>query len=154
MSLFESHIGYPFETNRPGRAYKGATVESAEFVDGLRRLDRAVVAFERYDGKRDRFSMDVLTRPLYMQGGGYWGGFDDGLGRGIYRGEEHLEGEVWDVSHPTQVCDSEGRPVPQSKGSWAETFARFTNLDDPEETGLGLLECVVAGPYPGIDEPD
>ena len=124
-------------------------MESAEFTDGLRRLERAVVAFERYDGRSDRFAMEVVSRPLYMQGGGYWGGFDDGLGRGIYRGEEHLEGEVWDISHPTQVCDAESRLVPQKMGSWAETFARFTNLDDPEETGMGLLECVVAGPLPG-----
>ena len=129
-------------------------MESAEFRYGLRRLEHAVVAFEKYNGKVDRFSMQVLSQPLYMQGGGYWGGFDDGLGRGIFRGENHVEGEVWDISHPTQVRDLEGHPIPQKKGSWAETFARFTNLDDPEETGLALLECVVAGPYSGIEEPD
>jgi hypothetical protein len=87
-----------------------------------------------------------------MQGGGYWGGFDDGLGRGVYRGEEHIEGDVWDVSQPTRVCDEQGREIPQANGAWAETFARFSNLDDPEETGLGLLECVVSGPYPGVEE--
>jgi hypothetical protein len=36
----------------------------------------------------------------------------------------------------------------------AESFALFTNLEDPEEKGIGLLEYVVAGPYPGIDEVD
>ena len=154
MTVFKSHIDHPFESERPGSAYKGATVESVEFKGGLRRLERAVVALEKYSGKVDRFAMEVVSHPLYMQGGGYWGGFDDGLGRGIFRGENHLEGEVWDVSHPTRVRDLEGNPIAQSKGSWAETFARFTNLDDPEETGLGLLECVVAGPYPGIEEPD
>ena len=50
MSPFRSHIGYPFETNRAGRAYQGAKVESVEFKDGLRRLQRAVVAFQRSDG--------------------------------------------------------------------------------------------------------
>ena len=76
------------------RSYQGATVESVEFEDGMRRLERAVVAFQRSDGRGDRFAMEVVSRPLYMQGGGYWGGFDDGLGRGIYRGEDHVEGEV------------------------------------------------------------
>jgi len=154
MSVFKSHIGYPFDSDRSGGAYESARVESAEFSGGLRRLERAVVAFQRYNGKTDRFSMEVVSKPLYMQGGGYWSGFDDGLGRGIYRGEDHLEGEVWDVSHPTQVLDLDGKPVPQKQGAWAETFARFVNLDDPDETGMGLLECVIAGPYPGIEEPD
>ncbi len=154
MTVFKSHIDYPFESERHGSAYQSAKVESAEFKDGLRRLECAVVAFEKYNGKVDRLAMEVVSKPLYMQGGGYWGGFDDGLGRGIFRGENHLEGEVWDVSHPTRVHDLEGNPIPQKKGSWAETFARFSNLDDAEETGMGLLECVVAGPYPGIEEPD
>jgi hypothetical protein len=154
ISPFKSHIGYPFESDRAGRAYKSAQVESAEFKDGLRRLERAVVAFERYDGRSDRFSMEVVSKPLYMQGGGYWQGFEDGLGRGIYRGEDHVEGEIWDVSHPTKVLDLKGQPIPQKQGAWAETFARFENLDDPEEKGLGLLECVVGGPYPGVEEPE
>jgi hypothetical protein len=154
MSVFRSHIGYPFERERPGRAYEGAKVESVEFKDGLRRLQRAVVAFQRSDGRTDRFCMEVVSRPLYLQGGGYWTGFDDGLGRGIYRGEDQVEGDVWDVSHPTKVLDQDGQPIPQKQGAWAETFARFENLDDPAETGLGLLECVIAGPYPGTEEPD
>jgi len=154
MTVFKSRIEYPFETEKNGSGYKRAEVEEAEFEGGLRRLKRAVVAFEKYSGKVDRFEARVVSKPLYMQGGGYWGGFDDGLGRGIFRGNPHVEGDVWDISHPTQVRDLDGEPLPQSKGSWAENFAVFTNLDDPEETGIGLLECVVAGPYPGVDEPD
>ncbi len=154
MTVFKSRIEYPFEMERNGSGYKSAKVESAEFNAGLRRLERAVVAFEKYSGKVDRFAMEVVSHPVYMQGGGYWGGFNDGLGRGIFRGDNYVEGEIWDVSHPTQVRDLEGNPISQKKGSWAETFARFSNLDDPEETGMALLECVVAGPYPGIEEPD
>lgn len=154
MSRFESHIDYPFETGRSGRSYRGVKIESVEFDAGRRRLRSAVLDFERHDGPHDRLRAEVVSRPLYMQGGGYWRGFDDGLGRGIYRGEEHVEGEVWDVSHPTQVRSLDGERVPQHNGTWAETFARFQNLDDREEQGLGLLECVVAGPYPGIDEAD
>ena len=29
---------------------------------------------------------------VYCQGGGYFGGFDDGLGQGVYRGDFHQEG--------------------------------------------------------------
>jgi hypothetical protein len=152
FSSFASRVVYPFESNKRPWPYKSAELESIEFVDGKRRLDRAEVAFRRHGGKIDRFGMEVVSKPLYMQGGGYWSGFDDGLGRGVYRGEEHIEGDVWDVSQPTRVCNEQRREIPQNNGAWAETFARFSNLDDPEEMGLGLLECVVSGPYPGVEE--
>jgi len=152
FSSFLNRMVYPYDSDKRSWTYRSAEVESIEYVDGQRRLDRAEVAFHRYGGKIDRYAMQVVSKPLYMQGGGYWNGFDDGLGRGVYRGEEILEGDVWDVSHPTLVCDEQGRDIPQVNGAWAESFARFWNLDDPEETGLGLIECVVSGPYPGIDE--
>ena len=57
------------------------------------------------DGGRDRYRVDPVGSPAYLQGGGYHEGFDDGLGRGVYRGEDHREAEVWDVSHPVDVVD-------------------------------------------------
>jgi hypothetical protein len=51
------------------------------------------------------------------------------------------------------VTDPQGGAIVQNNGAWAETFARYVNLDRPEEQGLGLLECVVTGPYPGITKP-
>ena len=91
----------------------------------------------------------MVGTPVYLQGGGYWQGFDDGLGRGVYRGEDHGEGEVWDFSSHSQVHDPRGlfRARPDA---WAETFARFENLDDPAERGTGHLECVIAGPHPDL----
>jgi len=152
ISPFHSRVDYPFEAERGGWSYKSVELENAEFVDGQRRLDSAVVALTRHGGKVDRFAMKTVSRPLYMEGGGYWGGWNDRLGRGVYRGEEYSECDIWDVSHPTIVRDLEGNELPQKKGAWAETYATFTNLDDPEEIGLGLLECVIAGEYPGFDD--
>jgi hypothetical protein len=152
VTLFRNQIGRPFDSGKHGSAYKSVHIESADFVKGQRRLDHSVIHFETYSGRTERFSVETISHPLYMQGGGYWGGYADELGRGVYRGEDHVEGDVWDVSHPTEVCDLDGNPIPQKMGAWAETYGRFTNLDRPEETGIGLLECVVAGSYPGIDE--
>jgi hypothetical protein len=152
MSVFASRVDYPFESLREGWSYRRATVEHTEFVDGARRLDRAVVAFTRYDDKVERFAVRTVSRPVYMQGGGYWDGYDDGRGRGVYRGESIVEADVWDVSHPTVVRGADGEVLAQRNGAWAETFAVFENLDDPSERGLGLLEAVVGGPYPGITE--
>ena len=57
------------------------------------------------------------------------------------------EGEEWDVSHPTRIGDPKQITQPRDD-AWAENFARFTNLDDPSETGIGHLECVLSGPHP------
>ena len=95
--------------------------------------------------------METISRPVYMGGGGYWGGWNDGLGRGAYRGDEAHEGETWDVSRPTQIGYLDGSVQGAPLGGWAETWGRFWNLDDPTETGTGHLECVIAGPYPGIE---
>jgi len=106
------------------------------------RLQWSTVSFLRPDGGHDRYRLDPVGSPAYLQGGGYHEGFDDGLGRGIYRGEDHGEGEVWDVGHPVEVVDPRGifRARPDA---WAEQFARCTNLDDPTDTGFGHLECVI-----------
>jgi hypothetical protein len=149
----QSDVAYPYGSDRWPWAYKKFEIESLEFEDGERRLHKAQLAFTRRSGRTDRFGIEVVSRPLYMQGGGYWQGFDDKLGRGVYRGEEVVEGDVWDVSHPTRVTDLQGAEIVQNNGAWAETFARYVNLDRPEEQGLGLLECVVTGPYPGITKP-
>jgi hypothetical protein len=76
---------------------------------------------------------------VYCQGGGYFGGFNDKLGQGVYRGEEHLEGEVWDVSHPTQIVDPDGRTF-EFDFDWAESFTRVRS---GSERGLAHYECVV-----------
>ena len=78
---------------------------------------------------------------VYCQGGGYFGGFDDGLGQGVYRGDYHEEGEVWDVSHPTQVVRSrrDGLRV-RPRGP------RASRLRSGDQTGLAHYECVVIRP--------
>ena len=79
---------------------------------------------------------------MYCQGGGYFGGFDDGLGQGVYRGDYHQEGEVWDVSHPTQIVRADGSTF-EFDHDWAENFTRLRSGD---ATGLAHYECVVIRP--------
>ena len=79
---------------------------------------------------------------VYCQGGGYFGGFDDGLGQGVYRGDYHQEGEVWDVSHPTQIVRADGSTF-EFDHDWAENFTRLRSGD---ASGLAHYECVVIRP--------
>lgn len=146
-----SRVDYPYDSGTPGWAYTDVTVGEHEWVDGWPRLRRGDVNLTRPDGGVERFRIDVVSKPVHMQGGGYAGGWNDGLGRGAYRGEELIEGEIWDVSHPVKVFDMAGNELRmRMTGSYAELYARYTNLDDPTEVGLGVLEAVIMGEYQGI----
>jgi len=152
VGTIHSRIDYPYGSGKEGWAYTDVAVPKTEWVDGLPRLKAAQVHFTRPDGGVDRFAIDVVSKPVYMQGGGYWGGWNDGLGRGVYRGEDHIEGEVWDVRHPVKVFDETGQTeIPQKPGGhFAELYARYTNLDNPADVGFGLHEVVFSREYQGI----
>lgn len=154
LTKFESQVVAPYDDPTPPWAYETLD-DSPTWVrdaDGtvLRRLDRSEVTLRRPDGGTDRWLVETISPPCYCLGGGYWNGFDDHKGRGTYRGDLHHEGEVWDIAHPTRIVDPKG--VAQPRNEWAETWGRFTNLDDPTEVGYGHLECVVLGPYPGVTD--
>lgn len=108
-----------------------------------RRLASGRFSMTSIEGEVRRYEATDLGW-VYCQGGGYFGGFDDGLGQGVYRGEEHLEGEVWDVSHPTTIVDDQGRSF-EFDHDWAESFTLVQALDAngaPTQTGMAHYECV------------
>jgi hypothetical protein len=108
-----------------------------EFHDRGRRLARGSFRLTAVDGSVREYEFEDLGW-VYCQGGGYFGGFDDGLGQGVYRGDDHLEGEVWDVSHPTTIVDQSGHQF-EFEHDWAESF---TILRHAGTTGLAHYECV------------
>ena len=152
MNPSRARVDHAIDSGREGWDARSIEVAEVEFVDGMRRQSSAVLHFTRPDGQVDRFRVTTRSKPTYMQGGGYWDGFHDGRGRGVYRGEEVVEHDVWDVSHPTIVRDLDGNVLPQRNGAWAQAAAWFENLDDPTECGPGELEAVIGGPYPGITQ--
>jgi hypothetical protein len=145
------HGGYYFTDPRPRPASnKGAILigdrsiavqsisHDLQFYDGGRRLRSG--SFELIDSEDTTRSYEIEDLGwVYCQGGGYFGGFDDGLGQGVYRGDYHEEGETWDVSHPTQIVDSAGRTF-EFDHAWAESFVSVRSGD---ARGLGHFECVV-----------
>ena len=145
-TMFESRV-LPRDGSAPW-SYVGPGELVLHLVPGHRRLRTGSLSLLRPDGGADRFRFTVVGGPVYLQGGGYWQGFDDGLGRGVYRGEDHGEGEVWDVSSPSEVRDPKGlfRARPDA---YAETYGVF-ELEGSDERGTGHLECVVAGPHPDL----
>lgn len=132
----------PRDPSQPRWSYIDGTA-SAVRIDGLPRAEETTVELTRPDGGIDRFRLAPVGAPVYLQGGGYHDGFADRLGRGVFRGDDHHEGEVWDVSHPVDVVDPAGWFVPRPD-AWAEHFATCVNLGDPADHGFGHLECVLA----------
>ena len=109
-----------------------------EFYEGGRRLCRGTFTLIDDEGVERSYELADLGW-VYCQGGGYFGGFNDGLGQGVYRGDYHEEGEVWDVSHPTQVVGPDGKPF-ELEHAWAENFV---TLRSGGAAGLAHFECVV-----------
>jgi hypothetical protein len=109
-----------------------------DFYDGGRRIRSGTFRLTDSDGAQRQYELHDLGW-VYCQGGGYFGGFNDGLGQGVYRGDDHVEGEVWDVSHPTEIVDADGRRF-EFDHAWAESFTRLTSEG---QTGLAHFECVV-----------
>jgi hypothetical protein len=111
------------------------------FYEGGRRLRGGMFELEDAEGTVRTYEIEDMGW-VYCQGGGYFGGFDDGLGQGVYRGDYHEEGEVWDVSHPTQVVRSDSTAF-EFDHAWAESFTRLRSGD---QSGLAHYECVVIRP--------
>jgi hypothetical protein len=108
-----------------------------EFHPGDRRLKAGAFSLTDIDGTQRDYRFRDLGW-VYCQGGGYFGGFNDRLGQGVYRGEYHEEGEVWDVSHPTTIVDADGREF-EFDHDWAECF---TLVESAGGIGMAHYECV------------
>lgn len=108
-------------------ARRGEHVSQSVVLDGIDRHDEPVVMDVEYvdDVAPRRFrrgtftigathiQLEALGSAVAMTGLGY-GGYNDGLGLGAYRGAHHVEHDVWDVSHPAEVVYPDGgrdRPV-------------------------------------------
>jgi hypothetical protein len=79
-----------------------------EFYDETRRFRDAWCDVTLDDGRRATIRSTALGPPMAMPGLGYSGGFDDGQGLGVWRGDDHREVDVWDVSNPAEVVDANG----------------------------------------------
>jgi hypothetical protein len=111
-----NHLTAEILDRTTGRSVVGERVAvDATFVDDRRprRFDRATFEVTDEAGGVTTFEVEAQGPAVAMPGLGY-GGYDDGLGLGVHRGVEHLEAEVWDVSHPAEVghpAGTVGRPV-------------------------------------------
>ena len=105
------------------------------------------------DGERVSLRAEALGPSLAMTGLGYSGGFDDGRGLGVWRGVEHLESDVWDVSDPEAVVHEDGsvsRPVHRIQPVHVSATTREPgNQSGPlDGEGTGSMTLIATGRLP------
>ena len=123
----------------------------ADFVDDgrPRRVRNARFTVELSGGATVRIDAVAQGPAVAMQGLGY-GGYDDGLGLGVWRGLHHLESEAWDVSGPAVVGypdGSHGRPVHRIQ----PVAVTHTAADGRSSTGTGSLTFIAELPLDPTD---
>ena len=120
---------------------------AVEMIDGTRRFRTATVAVTLADGRRVELRADALGPSIAMTGLGYSGGFDDGRGLGVWRGVDHVESDVWDVTHPVDVVRADGivtQPVHRIQP--VHVTASGGGLDSG---GTGSMTLIATGRLPG-----
>lgn len=127
---------------------------AVEFHDSSRprRFRSATFEARLADGSRLEIIAEALCPAVDMQGLGYSGGYDDGRGLGCWRGEEHVEYDVWDVSHPSEVVRAGGSVArPMHRIQPVRLTLRGAGL---EEQGTGSLTLIAEGRLPqlGLEE--
>lgn len=120
----------------------------AELVDerSPRRFRTAWFDAELADGRPVEIEMRALGSAIDMQGLGY-GGYEDGRGLGVYRGESHVERDVWDVSHPCEVVRGAERVRPIHRIQPVRVALRGGGIDSE---GTGSLTFIAEGRLPQL----
>jgi hypothetical protein len=122
---------------------KSAEIAVAFMDDtGPRRMRRAIFEVTATDGERMGIEVEAAGPSLAMPGLGY-GGYNDGLGLGVWRGVQHIETDIWDVSHHADVVYPDGtigRPIHRIQPVRVVQYG-----PDGTSTGHGSLTFIAEG---------
>jgi hypothetical protein len=113
--------------------------QDIQFPAGSRCYERATIELVDSDGRPHDIECRRLTEPIVMRGAGYDGGYADGRGLGVHRGDL--------VEHDTYDLSAEGRPILVESGEPVLGGQReqpvVVTLD--EESGIGDFTVLAVG---------
>ncbi len=118
---------------------------SLDVFPGTRRPRRTTIFTHLDDGRAVSLVLDATGPSFAMPGLGY-GGWDDRLGLGVYRGSDYQERDTWDVGHPADVALENGtieRPAHR-----IQPVAVTLTAGALTESGQGSLTLVATGRLP------
>lgn len=116
---------------------------------GTRRFSSVEIVAEFSDGSPLNIECVQSGDAIAMQGLGYSGGYNDRKGLGSWRGENLLEQDVWDVSHPADIVYPHGR---ETAPHWhrIQPVTLSCLIGDAICDGFGSLTLVLAGRLPSL----
>ena len=123
---------------------------AVQFHDDKRPRRMKSASFDAWtaDGREVVIEASALCPAIDMQGLGYSGGYDDGKGLGIWRGDAHVESDTWDVTDPCEVVRPGGNRVrPIHRIQPVKLRVRGAGLDGE---GTGSLTMIAEGTLPQL----
>jgi len=112
--------------------------------EGTRRFKTVEIEAKTADGTVLTIACQQIGQPIAMQGLGYSGGYNDRKGLGFWRGENIVEQDVWDVSHPAEIKYPDGR---KTDTHWhrIQPVSLLLTRDTVQYEGFGSLTLILAG---------
>jgi hypothetical protein len=129
----------------PTAGIEGAGME-VDLYPGTRRFAKATFRANTATGEELTWVCTPLGSAVAMQGLGYYGGYDDRRGLGVWRGDDIVEHDVWDVSEPARI----GYPDGSSDKHWhrIQPVSLALTTGDGETAGTGSMTLILSGKLP------
>jgi hypothetical protein len=119
----------------------------ADFYSGTRAFSQIRAHVACASGASHDIVVEPLLRGFSMDGTGYDWGWNDGQGLGVYRGEQYVEADVYDLGDPETVRRPDGE---ERSPMHRETPSRVT-VDGIPGTGHQVFVVTGAVPYLGLE---
>ena len=116
-----------------------------QYLKGTDRPIGGTVELDGEDGKTREYQLELVGTPADVQAGGYYGGWSDNLGPGVYRGAEVIEYDEYDVSPGS---DRTGPPHVPIKHRFGPTEYPMHMIGPGGTEGMAHFEHTMNGPYP------
>lgn len=137
---FEGRIDYA-----DGRSINLVAVRhELEYINGSRWPKGGTIELDGEDGETRRYTLELVGTPADVQGGGYYRGWSDGLGAGVYRGAEVIETSHYDVRPGPAL----GPPHVPEQYRLGPTEFPMRMVGPGGAEGMAHFEHTMNGPYP------
>lgn len=138
---FEGRLDYA-----DGRSVRlNAVRHHLEYLAGTTRPTGGTIELDGEDGVTRKYTLKLVGTPADVQAGGYYRGWSDNLGPGIYRGAAVVEHNHYDVSPGGAIT---GPPHVPEKFRLGPTEYPMQMIGPGGAEGMAHFEHTMNGPYP------
>jgi hypothetical protein len=118
------------------------------FHRNSRRFRRVEFEVETFAGPGLNVDATAMGNAFAQRGLGYSGGYDDEAGLGAWRGDLHIEHDVWDVGEPGVIGYASGERKPH--WHWIQPVSIEAEREGERSQGVGSLTLLASGNLPNL----